>query len=218
MDLHLRCVHRLDALSHDRQVEHFIMNKLTEDLDGAHPYFGKSLSYWLNAAALAAVCGSLLEALFWQFFFNELPCPLCQLQRVGLTLAGIGMMLNIRFGPHATHYAIILASALAGAAASVRQVLLHIAPGDPGYGSTLLGLHFYTWGFISFFVMMLFCVLMLCLDRDHMQRSKVVTASAVSTFLIGLFFIIAAVNTLSAVAVCGLGPCPDNPTHYLWQK
>lgn len=194
------------------------MNKLFEALDGEHPYFGRSLSYWLNAAALVAVCGSLLEALFWQFAFTELPCPLCQLQRVALTLAGIGMMLNVRFGPHATHYAIILASALAGATASVRQVLLHIAPGDTGYGSTLFGLHFYTWGFISFLIMMVFCVLMLCLDRDQLQRSKVVAASAISTFLIGVFFTIAAVNTLSAVAVCGFGPCPDNPTQYIWQK
>jgi disulfide bond formation protein DsbB len=194
------------------------MNKLFEALDGERPYFGRSLSYWLNAAALVAVCGSLLEALFWQFAFNELPCPLCQLQRVALTLAGIGMMLNVRFGPHATHYAIILASAIGGATASVRQVLLHIAPGDPGYGSTLFGLHFYTWGFISFLIMMLFCVLMLCLDRDQLQRSKVAAASAVSTFLIGLFFAIAAANTLSAVAVCGFGPCPDNPTQYIWQK
>ncbi len=188
------------------------------DIDGDSSYFGRSLSYWLNAAALAAVCGSLIEALFWQIAFNELPCPLCQLQRVALTLAGIGMMLNIRFGPRATHYAIILASALAGATASVRQVLLHIAPGDAGYGSTLFGLHFYTWGFISFFIMMLFCVAMLCIDRNHLQRSKVVTVTTLSTFLIGLFFLIAAANTVGAVAVCGFGPCPDNPTQYLWQK
>ena len=194
------------------------MNTLSEDLSGAHRYFGKSLSYWLNAAALAAVCGSLIEALFWQIAFNELPCPLCQLQRVSLTLAGIGMMLNIRFGPRATHYAIILASALGGATASVRQVLLHIAPGDTGYGSTLFGLHFYTWGFISFFIMMLFCVVMLCIDRDQLQRSKAATTYALSTLLITLFFLIAAANTFSAIAVCGFGPCPDNPTQYLWQK
>ena len=63
---------------------------------------GQGLSFWLNALALAAVCGSLLEAFYWQIVFNELPCPLCQLQRVALTLAGIGMMLNVRFGPSAS--------------------------------------------------------------------------------------------------------------------
>lgn len=194
------------------------MNAPLIDIDGGSSYFGKTLSYWLNAAALAAVCGSLLEALFWQFFYNELPCPLCQLQRIALTMAGIGMMLNIRFGPSATHYAIILASAIAGATASLRQVLLHIAPNDPGYGSELLGLHFYTWGFISFLIMMLFCTAMLCIDRNRLNQSRKARAGLVSTILIGLFFSLAAVNTLSAVAVCGFGSCPDNPTQYLWQK
>jgi hypothetical protein len=66
--------------------------------------------------------------------------------------------------------------------------------------------------------MMVLCVLMLCLDRDQLQRSMAVAASAISTFLIGVFFTIAAVNTLSAVAVCGFGPCPDDPTQYIWQK
>ena len=177
-----------------------------------------AFSSQLNLLALLAICGSLLAAFYYQIAFNELPCPLCQLQRVALTLAGIGMLLNIRFGASNIHYAMILASALVGAATSMRQILLHIAPGDQGYGSALFGLHFYTWGFISFVVMMVFCALMLCIDRDQLQRSKVAAASAVSTFLIGLFFAIAAANTLSAVAVCGFGPCPDDPTQYIWQK
>ena len=184
---------------------------------------GYGISFWLNALALAAVCGSLLEAFYWQIFFNELPCPLCQLQRVALTLAGIGMMLNIRFGPSAVHYAIILASALGGATASARQILLHIAPGDTGYGSTLFGLHFYTWGFISFVIMMLFCAVMLCLDRNQLSLPRAQRLSAtqsykkMTAFLVGLFFIITAANLISAIMVCQFGACPDNPTTYLWK-
>lgn len=182
-----------------------------------------SWSYWLNAIALAAVCGSLLAAFYWQIVFNELPCPLCQLQRVALTLAGIGMMLNIRFGPSAVHYAIILASALGGATASGRQILLHIAPGDTGYGSTLFGLHFYTWGFISFVVMLVFCAVMLCIDRNRLALERpqlsvrAPTTALITTALVVLFFLIAAANTVSAVMVCQFGACPDNPTEYLWK-
>jgi hypothetical protein len=33
---------------------------------------------------------------------------------------------------------------LLGAAISTRQVLLHILPGDPGFGGTVLGMHLYT--------------------------------------------------------------------------
>lgn len=184
---------------------------------------GHSWSYWLNAIALLAVCGSLLEAFYWQIFFHELPCPLCQLQRVALTLAGIGMMLNIRFGPSAVHYAIILASALGGATASARQILLHIAPGDTGYGSALFGLHFYTWGFISFVVMMVFCAVMLCIDRNHLSTERPQlsvrppTTARLTTLIIGLFFLITLANLISALMVCQFGSCPDNPTQYLWR-
>lgn len=184
---------------------------------------GHSVSYWLNAFALTAVCGSLLEAFYWQIFFNELPCPLCQLQRIALTLAGIGMMLNIRFGPSAVNYAIILASAVGGAATSVRQILLHIAPGDAGYGSELFGLHFYTWGFISFVVMIVFCAVMLCIDRNDLSTDqpklsiRTSTPARMTNILIGLFCLIAVANTLSAVMVCQFGSCPDNPTQYLWK-
>ena len=49
----------------------------------------------------------------------------------------------------ASHYAMILVASLVTGFISIRQVSLHLAPGDPGYGSTLLGLHFYTWALIA---------------------------------------------------------------------
>ena len=184
---------------------------------------GHDWSSWLNALALAAVCGSLLEAFYWQIFFDELPCPLCQLQRVALILAGMGMALNIRFGPSAVHYAITQASALGGASASARQILLHIAPGDAGYGSALFGLHFYTWGFIAFVIMMVFCAVMLCIDRHQFATprgqpsSRAQFSGSIGMILIGLLFVITAANTVSAVMICQFGSCPDNPTTYLWK-
>ncbi len=188
-----------------------------------HSATGQGLSFWFNALALAGVCGSLLMALYWQVVFNELPCPLCQLQHVALTLAGIGMMLNVRFGPSAVHYAIILASALGGAIASARQVLLYIAPGDTGYGSTLFGLHFYTWGFISFVLMLVFCTVMLCIDRNQLSAPRVQLSNRpqantrIAFLLMGLFVLITIANLISALMVCQFGSCPDNPTEYLWK-
>lgn len=174
------------------------------------------LSYWFNLLALLAVCGSLIEAFAYQLIFNELPCPLCQLQRVALILAGIGLMLNVRFGPSAVHYAIIMASAIGGVIASGRQVLLHIAPGDKGYGSDLFGLHFYTWGLLAFAIMLVFCAVMLCIDRNHMQISKQPQTRALTTVVILIFLFLIAANTLSSVMVCKFGSCPDDPTSYLW--
>jgi disulfide bond formation protein DsbB len=176
-----------------------------------------TVSTWLNQLALLAICGSLIAAFYYQIVFNELPCPLCQLQRVALTLAGIGMMLNIRFGASNIHYAMILASSLVGAATSMRQVLLHIAPGDQGYGSALFGLHFYTWGFISFVVTIAFCAVMLCIDRHPAKPSSRNTSEMIASAVIILFLILAAANTISSVMVCQFGSCPDNPTQYLWK-
>lgn len=176
-----------------------------------------TVSSQLNLLALLAICGSLIAAFYYQIVLNEIPCPLCQLQRVALTLAGIGMLLNIRFGASNIHYAMILASALVGAATSLRQILLHIAPGDAGYGSALFGLHFYTWGFISFVVMMVFCALMLCIDRQSNKQPNRGASGVIVTAVIALFFALAAANTVSSVMVCKFGPCPDNPTQYLWK-
>lgn len=170
-----------------------------------------------NYAALLAVCGSLALAFIWQIIFDELPCPLCQLQRVALILTGIGLTLNLRFGPAAVHYSIIMASALGGAVAAARQDLLHILPGDKGYGSALFGLHFYTWAFISFVVVLIFCTVMITVDRKRLRGSGQVLRSTAAVVLIWAFLGLTAANMVNALMVCKFGACPDNPTTYLWK-
>jgi hypothetical protein len=106
---------------------------------------------------------------------------------------------------------------MGGAVASGRQILLHIAPGDAGYGSTLFGLHFYTWGLISFVVMMVFCAVMLCIDRNNMTAAFKKTMGSITISVMFLFLALTAANTVSSVMVCQFGSCPDNPTEYLWK-
>src|ERR1700693_5531538 len=102
----------------------------------------------LNALALYASAAVLLAAFYLQFALSELPCPLCLLQRVAFTGLAVGPILTLRHGPRPAHYGLIILAGLVGAALASRQVLLHIMPGDPGYGSALNGYHFYTWAFI----------------------------------------------------------------------
>src|SRR5258708_38025994 len=104
----------------------------------------------LNALSLYAVALVLAAAFAAQLLLHELPCPLCLLQRIQFTVLAIGPILNIRFGPRPSHYALSLLAAAAGVAFSTRQILLHIMPGDSGYGSALFGYHYYTWAFIGF--------------------------------------------------------------------
>ncbi|CAB3655830.1 disulfide bond formation protein B [Achromobacter sp. SIMBA_011] len=170
----------------------------------------------LNALALLGVTTILGLAFAWQFAYDEPPCPLCLLQRVAFMLAGVGLLLNLRLGPSPMHYAMTIAASLGGMVAAGRQVLLHIAPGDPGYGTPFLGLHFYTWAFIAFSVLIVFCVLMLSVDRkwgDNMLKRPV---SALGVIIMALFFIMVLANLGSTTLQCGFGPCPDNPTGYLW--
>jgi disulfide bond formation protein DsbB len=172
-------------------------------------------SYSLNLLALLGISVSLLIAFFYQIAFNEIPCPLCQLQRLGLILVGMGFMLNAQFGPSTVHYAMAIMAALAGAATSLRQILLHIAPGDTGYGSALYGMHFYTWGFISFVMVIVFTALMLWVDRKNFSAPRQQRLGLVAVLIISLFLILSLANTVSSVMVCKLGPCPDNPIKYL---
>src|SRR5579872_4446836 len=91
----------------------------------------------LNALALYGVALVLAAAFAAQLLLYELPCPLCLLQRILFALLAVGPILNVRFGPRPSHYALSLLTAVLGASVSTRQVLLHILPGDAGYGSAL---------------------------------------------------------------------------------
>lgn len=182
---------------------------------GFHPD-SQRLSHLLNVLALWGICGVLLMALAWQVMYDDLPCPLCLLQRVAFVLVGIGVALNLRFGASSMHYAVILLSALAGAFASGRQLLLHIAPGDPGYGLPFLGLHFYTWAFVLFALIMIWTALMLIMDRRHADLGRTYGLGWLGWGGIGLFFFLITANLISTLLECGVGPCADNPTSYLW--
>src|SRR5215471_4125848 len=95
----------------------------------------RSHAITLNAVGLYGIACVLAAAFGAQLWLNELPCPLCLLQRIQFALLAIGPMLNVRFGPRPSHYAISLLTAAAGAAFAMRQILLHIMPGDPGDGA-----------------------------------------------------------------------------------
>lgn len=169
-----------------------------------------------NALALLGITAALILAFAWQFIFNEIPCPLCLLQRVAFVLAGIGMLLNLRFGASPTHYAMVIAAALGGVVVAGRQFLLHQGPGDPGYGSTLFGLHFYTWAVIAFAALILWCALMLVLDSRTDGAAVPRRVGMLTGAIMALFLLVVLANAAGTTLQCGFGPCADNPTRYQW--
>ena len=177
------------------------------------------LSLRLNAVGLLAVSAVLIFAFADQLLLSDLPCPLCILQRAAFVVAGFGLALNLRFRPRASHYALVLIGALAGAVVASRQVLIHIVPGTGTYGSALFGLHFYSWAFIIFVVMVLGTAVMLLFDRQFAGDAEVKGSTdrltALSKVAFVLFGLLALGNGLSTVLECAGGLCPDSPTTYL---
>lgn len=169
----------------------------------------------LNALGLLAVTGVLGFAFFDQLRYDDLPCPLCLLQRVGFVLAGFGLALNLRFGVRPSHYAVTIIGASTGAAVSVRQILLHIVPGSGSYGDAFLGLHFYTWALIVFSLIILGTAGMLLFDRQFRDDPREhLPLRGVALIAFAAFALVTAANAGSTFLECGVGLCADNPTFY----
>lgn len=173
------------------------------------------LSKLLNAIGLLAIGTVLALAFIDQIWFADLPCPLCILQRAGLIAAGVGISLNLIFGPKPSHYAMAIIGAVAGGGISMRQILLHIVPGSGHYGNEVFGFHLYTWAFVAAATIVIGCAIMLLDDRQFSRTEPMsvrLKMLPLSTLL--LFLALTIANIFSTIALCGAGLCPDNPKQY----
>lgn len=175
--------------------------------------------YCERAANLFEVVGVmlvLLLAFLMQFYLNELPCPLCLLQRFGFMAIAFGFLLNFRFGFRPSHYSIILLSALFTSFVALRQIALHVLPNTGSYGSSVFGLHLYTWSFIISMLIVVSTTLLLGVDRQYLEkiRRNFLWQYIVHVLFAALVFLCVA-NMVSSVFECGFAACPDNPTGYV---
>jgi len=174
----------------------------------------RSLALTLNALGLYAIALVLLVAFAAQLVLHELPCPLCLLQRIQFAMLAVVPILSVRFGPRPSHYAVSLLAAIAGAAFASRQILVHIMPGDPGYGSALLGYHYYSWAFIGFAVAIVALAAVLLFDEQFRDDGKPHPGGAFGRAAVWLVIALTALNVVSTLLECGFGACPDNPIAY----
>jgi disulfide bond formation protein DsbB len=174
----------------------------------------RSLSVILNTLGLFGIALTLAAAFTIQLMRGELPCPLCLLQRILFAMLAVGPILNIRFGARPAHYALSLLAAVVGAAVAARQILLHIMPGDPGYGSALLGYHYYTWAFIVFVAAIVLIGIVLLFDTDSGGDRPAPPAGPAARAAVWLVIGLAGLNVVSTLVECGFAACPDNPTFY----
>jgi disulfide bond formation protein DsbB len=179
--------------------------------------FAASLNVWVILLIFVVAFGM-------QLMFGEPPCPLCVIQRIALMMCALGplhLLLQARHGvvsfrAIAIGSGISIISALIGAAASARQVLLHILPGDQGFGTPLLGLHLYTWSLIAFISQIAASSLMLigaAWFKEQPARSWSTSVTDVA------FLVIVVTNLMSVIAEAGLNwDLPSDPVGYLLFK
>ncbi|WGL98935.1 disulfide bond formation protein B [Arsenophonus sp. aPb] len=164
----------------------------------------------LNILGLLGICAILIVAFYYQIILHEIPCPLCLLQRVGIIMIGIGFLFNLILGINQRHYSIIIFSSIATCMTATRQVLIHILPGDPGYYSTVFGLHLYTWSLLFSLAIILFISVLMLFNAAEIQVAK----SPAREIAIYLFMFLIFANLISTILECGLTQCVDNPTFY----
>jgi disulfide bond formation protein DsbB len=174
----------------------------------------RAFAVTLNAVSLYALALVLAAAFAAQLLLHELPCPLCLLQRIQFAALAIGPILNIRWGPRPSHYALSLLAAAVGAAFSTRQILLHILPGDAGYGTALFGYHYYTLALIGFAAAIILLAIILLFDRQFEDGATPPVAGAFARAAVWLVIGLTALNVISTLLECGFGACAENPVVY----
>ena len=182
------------------------------------------LLFWGMHAWVFAYIGVLLGAFTIQFAEGEFPCPLCMLQRYGMILSTLGalwVIMQARRGEltparYAQGLGLGVLGAAAGALVSVRQILLHIKPGDPGYGSPVMGYHLYTWALITFYVVILFVAAVSILAPVGIPEAPEGKAAlTVSSVVVWLFVILVAANVIAIIFLEGFAlVLPDDPDSY----
>lgn len=186
--------------------------------------------YWLAATANVWVMVLILVGAFgFQLIAGEPPCPLCVVQRIALMMCALGPLYmqrqirdrGITGRDVAVGSGIAIMSALLGAVVSTRQVLLHILPGDQGFGTPFLGLHLYTWCLIAFVSQIAASGLMLTGTAWLKEEEPIVwrLMPVITRVTATAFVVIVAANLLSVIAEAGFHwDLPSDPVGYLLFK
>ena len=172
----------------------------------------------INAIDALGLGFLLIIAFAMQIILHELPCPLCILQRIGILAIAFGFLLNVQFKIHPGHYTLSLLAALLTAAMSVRQIFLHVIPGDPGYGFPFLGIHLYTWVFLLCLAVIIYIAIIFSISPQysdvHESQLKGKALQILTHLAFSVVFLLTIFNGISTYLECGFKACPENPIKY----
>ena len=157
---------------------------------------------------MATIAAILTVAMVLQYYGNEIPCPLCLLQRVAMFGVCFGIIMHFRHGYSARHDGVSMLFALFLLIVSARQTLLDIYP-RPGHeyiGSAILGLHMPVWSVVIAVTILLgFAVKFAVLGGDYLRDQR--PSSALGRLLSLYVIAIALINLGSVILQCGVDAC-----------
>lgn len=168
----------------------------------------------INFLALFATSAVLLFVLYWQLVRGELPGSLALMQRVALLGAGLGFLLNVRFGSSESHYGIVIGSAAAGLVIAARQLLAYAGASGVPLGPQMFEWHFYTWAVIGFFGLIVLGAALLFIEGQFVEGLRDTRPSGAAQAAGWLFVLVALAHAVSALLQCGFEACIDDPTGY----
>jgi disulfide bond formation protein DsbB len=183
----------------------------------------------LNFVGLMAMIGVLLGAYIYQFYYRDVPCTLCLLQRVAMFAVAFGAAMNLMLGPDPRHYGVCLVSAVFGMSISIRQTMLHINPyfdtktakptllatANPPFGQAVFGLDLYVWGILLFGTVILAVGIVQLFPSQFRATTQGTTRESpwlarLAAIGVGSLFVVAVLETLTTFLECGLADCPNN--------
>lgn len=171
----------------------------------------KLLNDLFQLALMATIAAIMTAAMVLQYYDNEIPCPLCLLQRVAMFGVCFGIIMHFRHGYSARHDGVSMLFALLLLIVSARQTLLDIYP-RPGHeyiGSAILGLHMPVWSIvIAVSILLGFAVKFAVLGGEYLRDQRPSPALGGLGRLLSLYVItIALINLGSVILQCGADAC-----------
>ncbi len=175
------------------------------------PRWPATLNDLFQLAMMLAMAAILTAAMVLQYYGNEIPCPLCLLQRVAMFGVCFGIIMHFRHGYSARNDGVSMLFALFLLIVSARQTLLDIYP-RPGHsyiGSAVLGLHMPVWSIvIAFAILLAFAVKFAILGGQHLRDRRPSPALGRLAKLLSLYVVaIALINFGSVILQCGADAC-----------
>ena len=180
----------------------------------------------LNVIALFGSALIVFIALFMQIYYHELPCSMCNVQRLAFLLFGSGILIAILYPNRCRNgYLFSGLSAVVGSLMAIMQVFIHIIPGASSVGSAIFGIHLYGWSYIFYIVAIIYLFIIQLFDNSsqiiieleyNQPRNIFKKLPIIVKFVIIFYLLICLGSLISAFMENGFQPFQEGGQQHYW--